>query len=281
MKKMFAFLMVFALLLCGCDGPVIPPSTEPPEVQIPETTVPPTTEPPLIYVGVPSLEPTEIAHPYHETLESTGFVHVLGSNNLGKQYDSLDSMMYCYIGESSVIELPLLNMTLTLPEGWLDRVYVLQSVSLNGIGSVKILNRSLMEAYEGFQLRFDTDSIETNTIVWWDYIVSIEQTHRDSVSEWTDTEWDRCVGNNDVFFYRYHIVDANSMKENSNFLVRQDLIETIGQDGYDELVGNLVVDKQMVMNMITIHENVTNLPRIVLTTRGFSQVKHELKELIK
>lgn len=34
-------------------------------------------------------------------------------------------------------------------------------------------------------------------------------------------------------------------------------------------------------NMITIHENVTNLPRIVLTTRGFSQVKEELKELIK
>ena len=34
-------------------------------------------------------------------------------------------------------------------------------------------------------------------------------------------------------------------------------------------------------NMITIHENVTNLPRIVLTTRGFSQVKQELKALIK
>lgn len=34
-------------------------------------------------------------------------------------------------------------------------------------------------------------------------------------------------------------------------------------------------------NMIVLHENVTNLPRIVLTQRGFSQVKQELKELVK
>lgn len=34
-------------------------------------------------------------------------------------------------------------------------------------------------------------------------------------------------------------------------------------------------------NMITIHENVTNLPRIVLTLRGFSQVKEQLKRLVK
>ena len=34
-------------------------------------------------------------------------------------------------------------------------------------------------------------------------------------------------------------------------------------------------------NMITTHENITNLPRIVLTLRGFSQVKQELKELVK
>lgn len=34
-------------------------------------------------------------------------------------------------------------------------------------------------------------------------------------------------------------------------------------------------------NMIVLHENVTNLPRMVLTIRGFSQVKKELKELVK
>ena len=34
-------------------------------------------------------------------------------------------------------------------------------------------------------------------------------------------------------------------------------------------------------NMITFHENVTNLPRIVLTLRGFSQVKEQLKRLVK
>ena len=38
-----------------------------------------------------------------------------------------------------------------------------------------------------------------------------------------------------------------------------------------------IIDK----NMITIHENLTNLPRIVLTLRGFSQVKEELKVLVK
>lgn len=34
-------------------------------------------------------------------------------------------------------------------------------------------------------------------------------------------------------------------------------------------------------NMITIRENLTYLPRIVLTLRGFSQVKEELRKLIK
>lgn len=34
-------------------------------------------------------------------------------------------------------------------------------------------------------------------------------------------------------------------------------------------------------NMITVHENITNLPRIVLTLRGFGQVKDELRKLVK
>ena len=38
-----------------------------------------------------------------------------------------------------------------------------------------------------------------------------------------------------------------------------------------------IIDK----NMITIRENLTYLPRIVLTLRGFSQVKEELKGLVK
>ena len=38
-----------------------------------------------------------------------------------------------------------------------------------------------------------------------------------------------------------------------------------------------IIDK----NMVVLHENVTNLPRIVLTLMGFSQVKEELKALIK
>jgi len=44
---------------------------------------------------------------------------------------------------------------------------------------------------------------------------------------------------------------------------------------YDKVVE--IIDK----NMITIHENLTNLPRIVLTLRGFSQVKEDLKTLVK
>lgn len=44
---------------------------------------------------------------------------------------------------------------------------------------------------------------------------------------------------------------------------------------YEKVVA--IIDK----NMVTIHENLTNLPRIVLTLRGFGQVREELKELIK
>ena len=47
------------------------------------------------------------------------------------------------------------------------------------------------------------------------------------------------------------------------------------QKEYDKVVE--IIDK----NMITIHENLTNLPRIVLTLRGFGQVKEDLKALVK
>ena len=259
MKRIFLLLMIFALLLCGCDGPVIPPSTEPPVVQTPETTVLPTTEPPLIYVGVPSLEPTDIPHPYRETLESTGFVHVLGENGLGRHYTTLDNMMYCYVGDSSVIELPLLNMTLTLPEGWLERVYVLQSVAITGEGRVCLLSRKVMEAYEdseGFQLSFEPDDIATNKLMYTDYIVSIGQRRKSITPEsWVGaSEWETYLGENSAYLYFYGNVDTQDPESSSIRLTRTGLVSKIGQGGSDELVGDLVVDKQMVMDMITIHE---------------------------
>lgn len=259
MKKFVTIMILLTLLLCGCDGPVIPPSTEPSVVQTPETTVLPTTEPPLIYVGVPSLEPTEIANPYDEILESTGFVHVLGSNYLGRQYDSLDSMMYCYIGESSVIELPLLNMTLTLPEGWLERVYVFQSVAITGEGRVWLLSRNVMEAYadsEGFRLSFEPGDIAANKLMYTDYIVSIGQRKKSIAPEsWVGaSEWETYLGENGAYLYFYGNVDTEDPDCSSIRLSRADLVAEIGQDGYDDLVGDLVVNKEMVMDMITIHE---------------------------
>lgn len=259
MKRIFLLLMIFALLLCGCDGPVIPPSTEPPVAQIPETTVLSATEPRLVFVDVPSLEPMEIANPYDEILESTGFVHVLGSNDLGKKYDSLDSMMYCYIGESSVIELPLLNMTLTLPEGWLERVYVFQSVAITGEGRVWLLSRNVMEAYadsEGFRLSFEPGDIAANKLMYTDYIVSIGQRKKSIAPEsWVGaSEWETYLGENGAYLYFYGNVDTEDPNCSSIRLSRADLVAEIGQDGYDDLVGDLVVDKQRVMDMITIHE---------------------------
>ena len=259
MKKLVTIMILLTLFLCGCDGPVIPPSTEPPVAQIPETTVLPATEPRLVFVDVPSLEPMEIANPYDEILESTGFVHVLGSNDLGKQYDSLDSMMYCYIGESSVIELPLLNMTLTLPEGWLERVYVFQNVAITGEGRVWLLSRNVMEAYadsEGFRLSFEPGDIAANKLMWTDYIVSIGQRKKSIAPEsWVGaSEWETYLGENGAYLYFYGNVDTEDPDCSSIRLSRADLVAEIGQDGYDELVGDLVVDKQMVMDMITIHE---------------------------
>ena len=62
MKKVVLMLHIVVMLLCGCDGPVIPPSTEPPVVQIPETTEPatqpPETNPPDTTIS-PTTEPVE------------------------------------------------------------------------------------------------------------------------------------------------------------------------------------------------------------------------------
>lgn len=125
MKKVVLMLHIVVMLLCGCDGPVIPPSTEPPVVQIPETTEPatqpPETNPPDTTIS-PTTEPVEttveLTHPLHDEFVAAGYEsYVLDEPDT--------SVMYRYIGDNATLYVPGLDITLELPENQMSKIEVI------------------------------------------------------------------------------------------------------------------------------------------------------------
>lgn len=238
--------LILLLLMSGCDSAGTQETTLPPETTVPaETTLPPETTMPPETTLPAETEPTASVLngiPFHEAYEADGFVHYCGETVYGEYGGgSYYLIFYQYAGDSPVIELKSMGITLTLPEGWLDQVMVIRSWNHPYSESVYIINKGLWEAYRSGDHEPGTyDGLQ-------DFILALRCTPSSRFSE-QERESLYVLYEHDELVYT---ATLGAPEGSSGAIIRNDLIKEIGQDAYDELVGDLVLDFETAKGMIT------------------------------
>ena len=249
MRRIRTFTIIFLILLLlmsGCDSAGTQETTLPPETTVPvETTLPPETTMPPETTAPPETEPIASVLngiPFHEAYEADGFVHYCGETVYGEYGGgSYYLIFYQYAGDSPVIELKSMGITLTLPEGWLDQVLVIRPWNHPHSESVYIINKGLWEAYRSGDHEPGTyDGLQ-------DFILALSCTPSSRFSE-SMRESLYVLYEHDELVYS---ATLGAPEGSSGAIMRNDLIKEIGQDAYDELVGDLVLDYETVEDMIT------------------------------
>ena len=267
MRRIRTLLIItlILLLLTGCDSAVPPETTMPPETTVPveitEPAVPVTTIPPVV-----STEPTEPVHPDKAQLTADGFVPY------GKEY-SVDSggrvsffdAEYVYTGDSPEIELAIMEMSITLPEGWVDRVWVIQQgSSQDSSGSVFITNRAITEAHREWAIRtyehYEQDGVVPDELYGWqDFIVRIGRAKKKETEDYSNAylrDSAGFLGETEKYYYFASLAQNQDPNCSDALLWRNFLLRDIGEEAYNALVGDLVLDYDMVREMITIRDEV-------------------------
>ena len=250
--------LVFALLLAGC-GPApaettAPPveTTTPPETTLPpETTAPPTVEP---EVTIPSVE----EYSRYEELHQLQFEYYQGEAVVNEDNSISWNLWFKYEGTSPAIRIPRSNMTLTLPEGWLDRVSVIERS-----GKIYVVNNRIISSNWDMQLEKNPDVPPENLKKeHYDYMLLIRVIRKSFFEEEKENHpyldpyepYEGIYIGEDENSVYWAILPGDEMYDNNRYFAREFLIEFIGEDAYNELVGDLVLTYDMVREMVTISE---------------------------
>lgn len=212
---------------------------------------------------VPATEDTTeqiLEHPMNNDFVATGFTYAQGEAyemNCGTEAGLMvapcyDDVYYWYTGDSAAIELTALNAVLTLPEEWLDDVYVIQhTYGLNcNTGEVLIVNRALLEAHK------ENADAENNVLYGMqDYMVKIwtDEKKESYYGDYDPRAEETFIGENETHLF-YLLTSENQSAEGSEQQIwRGMLVDGIGQEAYDALVGELIVGPEKAESMISIH----------------------------
>lgn len=234
--------LLVLLLMTGCD--VIPAETTlPVETTAPaETTLPPETMPPSETTVLS--EQTDLLYRCHEAMAEDGFAIMDECSVSGYTH------YYCYTGESDTIEIALLDMTLTLPEGWREQVLVIQEGVPQNDGTfmdnsvqLYVSNRAITDA-----LREETAS----DFGWRDFVFQITPISKNGIFSEDPRTMDSYVGENEDYYFFVRTPATEDVNCSEQVSWRSDLIGRIGEDAYNELVGDLIVTPEMVREMVTI-----------------------------
>lgn len=232
MKKVFLVVLSIIMLIsavgCADDGEATPATGQ--------------TETTLV------TQPTETTEESTEPEETLPVYDPVAGTEFTVADTFLLTPVYTYSGTDDTIELPGGEITLTLPEGWLERV----NVTLHNVGGedswyLCVTNKAIMQAHN------DLNDGEGYALNFFDYIFGIYAEKKpyeyDPVyDEYVDPVI--CYENED---YVYVIATADTHNPyHSNALRHQASLKSqIGEEGYQELVEDLVVTMDQVLQMLS------------------------------
>lgn len=262
MRSRFTFIiLMFAgiFAICGCgnatESAESVPLTQPTETVIysNENTIPSTAQ----------TEPQELtmedAFPGYSELIQAEFEHFHGIPYLNKAGEVKweGKALFRYVGAEDQIHFPGNSIVLTLPEGWADNVTVVYSGT-----NIRLYNNFIWDAQTEFWASMYPDkTIETLDDPYYDYMLIIKALPHSFFEENQDhflkpdphNPFEGIYVGEDINFVYWAVIAGDEYYDNERYHVQRLLIEKIGQDAYDALVGNLVVqDYEMVQDMITL-----------------------------
>ena len=269
MKLLLTGALVFALLLAGCGGDPAPSETTAPPVETtapPETTLPPeTTAPPETTQPAVQNPPTKEIDPDNALMINAGFELIQGNPYLNA-HDSMDVPIRCrfqYVGDEETITFPGLSIGLTLPQEWRDQLtvttgrYYDPEETYAEARTIYIHVNRVLEAQLEYHLQEYPD--ETPVMPYYDYALFI------GVTDWSvfeerkgeidpyHPEYGIYLGEDEHYVYTAYL-PGDERYPQARMNAQYFLIEKIGEDAYNELVGDLVLTYDMVREMITIQE---------------------------
>lgn len=263
MRRIRTLLIITLILLLftGCDSAVPPETTLPPETTVPtetsEPAVPETTIPPMV-----STEPAEPVHPDKAQLTADGFVpyekeYTIDSGGSVWFWDA----KYVYTGDSPEIELAIMEMTITLPEGWVDRVWVIQQGCSQDNGSVYITNRAITEAHREWAIRtYEQDGFVPDELYGWeDFMVRISRQEKIETEDYSNSylrDSAGFLGETEEYYYFASLAQNQDPNCSEALLTRAGLLRDIGEEAYNALVGDLVLEYDTVRQMISIWDEI-------------------------
>ncbi len=257
-----ALLLMLSVVACSNGGDkesTAPPEssapTEPPTqaTEPPETTAPTEPEPTLPPEGKLPCE-----QPWCEELE---FIRSIEREYEFVEAQSKDAggQRFLYTGESNVVDIPGLDFTLTLPEEWMDRIEVIVcrvGWVDDGAGSVArvcVLNKELGKQYANHWLGEDGqaeyEKPENSDILFTarmaDPILSVAVYDEEALASNADAQRKLAGGylldggSKNGKHYILISTQLGEPQDDQPMLTRFELICDIGQEAYDEVVGDL------------------------------------------
>ena len=201
-------------------------------------------------------EPLGWQHPLHGEFTADGFEYVQGEPEevtyfIDDRYvteTNYAAVYYRYGGTSPVIELASLDMTLTLPEEWLEDVWIIQYTN-GDTGTALIVSRNIMQAHQ------ENAEGEPDLLYGMDdYLVLIDSmVKQDSYGDWNPRSDSSYIGENETHLFFVKTCDTQEPFPSGQSMMRTNLMLKIGQRTYESLLGNLAELPGQIMDMITIH----------------------------
>lgn len=162
-----------------------------------------------------------------------------------------DMFLYKYVGDTETVDIPGLDFTLSLPENWADGVDIYLESTMDGpnYNTMIVSNRSLSEEYGKHFLSSEDNAISKTLdgvlrIHWvplgtWDYAEDIENGY--------------CIdcGTIDGYQYVMWATQQENPEDSGDAIMRNMLIEEIGQEKYDALVGSYQCTPNEAKNWLT------------------------------
>ena len=265
-------VLVAALLLTGCGEGVPPAETAtPPETTIPfETTLPTEMVSAITETTAPIAAEPEVTappvedHPLYNVMLQGQFEYHQGKAWLTSDQQVDWAVIYKYSGTSSEILIPGSNMTLTLPEGWLEQVSVFHTGVSPDVSIVYIVNnRIILANRDAFLIRNPNTSPEEIEDEYHDFILKLTK-HPKKYYDYDphhpdhnpyDPDEGIYLGEDEDFYY-FAVLPGDERYDNNWYFAQYFLKEAIGEDAYNELVGDLVLDYDTVREMVTIHSEI-------------------------
>lgn len=243
-----SLLLVLSVSACSSNGekePTVPPESSAPTEPSTQATEPPeTTE--------SETKPTEDeqlwAKPWRDDVELI-YIKEEGSPEQYETDMDLGGQFFRYTGDSNVIDMPEFGFTITLPEEWMERVDVIFTRSgrhndgADSVHSVTIINKALAGVYATM---IPSPIYKPNVLYGFhDNILSV--TWYAEPQEYCQMEIENgyalgSLTGDGKYYYLYTV--ATEWPEGDHKLMRYFLQETIGQEAYDALVGDLVCSEE-------------------------------------